>query len=199
VGANVSCRHGDPSIQRKKNWPESSASIKWAKRSRVLLVGEFSDVHLFYYSGLMYANPLWSALSIYEGVVITLITVFGLAKAYEAAGVTRTATSSFNHMLVCTRSITTILRRLAAVLGYHHYLSRIDQGALGEPSSIRHKSLANRWRFLWACSRFSLPLQFRALRFTGLRGYSVSFGHRPANRAFEGGRAEELRAGSRER
>jgi hypothetical protein len=50
------------------------------------LLASFLMFTLFYYSGLMYANPLWSALSIYEGVVITLITFFGLAKAYEAAG-----------------------------------------------------------------------------------------------------------------
>lgn len=41
---------------------------------------------VFSYSGLMSANPLWSWLSVYEAVVVAVITVVGFAKVYEAAG-----------------------------------------------------------------------------------------------------------------
>lgn len=41
---------------------------------------------LFDWSGLRSANPLWTWLSIYEAVVVAVITVVGFAKGYEAAG-----------------------------------------------------------------------------------------------------------------
>ena len=50
------------------------------------LLASFLMFTFFYYLGLMPDNPLWSGISIIEGLVITLVTIFGLAKAYEAAG-----------------------------------------------------------------------------------------------------------------
>ena len=50
------------------------------------LAASFLMFVVFNYSGLTSANPLWSWLSIYEGVVIAVVTVIGFSKAYEAAG-----------------------------------------------------------------------------------------------------------------
>lgn len=38
-----------------------------------------------YYSGLVWPNPLWSWLSIYEAFVVIVVTFFGFAKVFEAA------------------------------------------------------------------------------------------------------------------
>lgn len=40
----------------------------------------------FYYSGFMWANPLWSWLSIYEAFVVIVVTFIGFTKSFEAAG-----------------------------------------------------------------------------------------------------------------
>jgi hypothetical protein len=40
----------------------------------------------FVYSGFVSANPLWSWLSLYEALVVTVILVAGLSRAYDAAG-----------------------------------------------------------------------------------------------------------------
>ena len=50
------------------------------------LAASFLIFILFYYSGLAYANPIWSWLSVYEAVVLVAVTVFGFSKAYDAAG-----------------------------------------------------------------------------------------------------------------
>ena len=50
------------------------------------LLASFLLFTILSYAGLTASNPLWSWLSIYEGVVVVVITVFGIAKAYEAAG-----------------------------------------------------------------------------------------------------------------
>jgi hypothetical protein len=50
------------------------------------LIASFLIFIAFYYSGLVSANPLWSWLSIYEAVVVSVITVLGFSKAYETAG-----------------------------------------------------------------------------------------------------------------
>lgn len=50
------------------------------------LLASFLLFSVLSYAGLTSNNPLWSWLSIYEGVVVCVITVFGITKAYEAAG-----------------------------------------------------------------------------------------------------------------
>ncbi len=56
------------------------------KECAYYLLASFVIFVLASYSGLTSANPLWTWLSLYEGVVVVGVAVLGIAKAYEAAG-----------------------------------------------------------------------------------------------------------------
>jgi hypothetical protein len=50
------------------------------------LVASFMLATLTFYVGLQNANPLWSWLSIYEGVVVLVVYWHGFTRTYDAAG-----------------------------------------------------------------------------------------------------------------
>ena len=62
------------------------AEIGVERQAQYLLIS-FWMYSLFYYSGLAgMGAPVWSLPSIFEGIAIMAITIFGIAQAYEAAG-----------------------------------------------------------------------------------------------------------------
>jgi hypothetical protein len=41
---------------------------------------------VIYYSGLAWGNPPWTALSLWEGTLVIVVTVFGMIQCFEASG-----------------------------------------------------------------------------------------------------------------
>ena len=39
-----------------------------------------------YYSGLIWGNPPWTALSLWEAALVAIVTVFGMIRCFEAGG-----------------------------------------------------------------------------------------------------------------
>jgi len=56
------------------------------KSKQHYLILSFVIFTVFYYSGLIIGQPTWTWMSVYEGVAVLVIQVFGVAKAYEASG-----------------------------------------------------------------------------------------------------------------
>lgn len=73
-------------LNAKKVADDISKNAISSKEKSYYLLGTFLVFIPFYYSGFVYSNPLWSWLSMYEALVVAVINVVGLNKAYEAAG-----------------------------------------------------------------------------------------------------------------
>ena len=96
------------------------------------LLASFLIFMVFYYSGLVSANQLWSWLSVYEAFVVAAITVVGFAKAYEASG--GDANQDFITEFTCLYvpvSVTTILAvwpiYWAVVIGLREFMVALSE------------------------------------------------------------------------